>query len=253
MAARPKKRQKMDPSPVKPDTKTLFHFFSKPTSNGSVAVTEASPPKTESDSGSINDEPRWKRDIGLCTPAPDVIKNEMTLPRIPMDEVKVPADEMQFDASFTEANDSCSPTKEERDEIESMENFDFRDDEYRDEDFRDDELDGFPYEDIDDIEDDIEIKEEPIESVADATVDEGPSCPFCSFSFKGLSENVKSTFELGVTIVDNTACKPMYRQHPSESTTKVNTLDCPSPSTSASRNDTYILCLLQDNGQQYGR
>src|SRR5271170_350327 len=101
MATREKKRQKTDPSPVKPDTKTLFYFFSKPASNCVVAVTEASPPRTESDSGSINDEPRRKNDIGLCTPTPLVVKNEMTPPRMPMDEFKVPSDAMQFDASFT--------------------------------------------------------------------------------------------------------------------------------------------------------
>jgi len=68
------------------------------------------------------------------------------------------------------------------------------DDEYRDEDFRDEEPDGFPYEDIDDIEDDVDnpgIKEESTDTYTDTTVDEGPSCPFCNFSFKGLSENVQ--------------------------------------------------------------
>ena len=218
MSTRSKKRQKTDPSPVKPDTKTLFHFFSKPASNGSVAVTDASPPKTESDSGSVNDEPRRKSDIGLCTSASVVVKMEMTPPRMPLDEVKLPTDEMQFEASFTEPNDTCSPTKEERDEIESMGDFDFRDDEYQDEDFLDEELDGFQYDDMDEIEDNFDnpdIKEEPIEAPADVTVDDGPSCPFCNFSFNGLSENVKSTVDPGVILVDYTACEPMSRQYPS--------------------------------------
>ena len=214
MSTRPRKRQKTDPSPVKPDTKTLFDFFSKRASNGTLSTTEASPPKTDSDSGSINDESRRKSDLGIYTPARIVIKNEMTPPRMPMDDVETKTDPepMQFEASFTEVNDTCSPTKQEQDDIESFGDFDFRDVEYRDEDFRDEELDGFSYEDVDDIEDDIDnpdIKEGSTDTYTDTTVDEGPSCPFCNFSFKGLSENVQPVALLRVMIVNNAACKPM--------------------------------------------
>ena len=198
MSTRTRKRQKTDPSPVKPDTKTLFDFFSKRASNGTLLGTEASPPKTDSDSGSINDEPRRKSNIGIYTPARIVVKNEMTPPRMSMDNVQTKPDPepMQFEASFTEVNDTCSPTKEEQDDIESFGDFNFRDDEYRDEDFRDEELDGFSYDDIDDIEDDVDnpdIKEESTDTYTDTTVDQGPSCPFCNFSFKGLSENVQTS------------------------------------------------------------
>jgi hypothetical protein len=216
MSTRTRKRQKTDPSPVKPDTKTLFHFFSKRASNGIFSGrTEASPPKTDSGSGSINDEPRRKSDIGIYIPARIAVKNEMTPPRTTMDVVqtiKSDPEPIQFEASFTEVNDTCSPTKEEQDDIESFGDFDFRDDEYRDKDFRDEELDGFPYEDIDDIEDDVDnpdIKEESTDTYTDTTVDEGPSCPFCNFSFKGLSENVQPVAILRLMIVNNAACKPM--------------------------------------------
>src|SRR5277367_4213701 len=241
MSTRSQKRQKTDPSPVKPDTKTLFDFFSKRASNGTIPATEASPPKTDSDSGSVNDEPRRKSDIGLFTPTRIIVKNEITPPRMPMDDVQTNADSgsMQFEASFTEVNDTWSPTKEQQDDIESFGDFDFRDDEYQDEDFRDEELDGFPREDIDDIEDDVEnpdIKEESTDTPTDTTVDEGPSCPFCNFSFKGLSEDVIPLVQLRLMIVNNAPCKPMSRWYPSEPTTKINSLDSTCPSTSATRN-----------------
>ena len=133
-----------------------------------------------------------------------------------MDDVqrKPDPEPMQFEASFTEANDTCSPTKEEQDEIESFGDFDFRDDEYRDEDFRDEELDGFTYDDFDDIDDDVDnpdTKEESTDTPTDTTVDEGPSCPFCNFSFKGLSENVLPLVQPGLRIVNNASRKPMSR------------------------------------------
>src|SRR5271154_7428969 len=92
MSTRTRKRQKTDPSPVKPDTKTLFDFFSKRASYGTLSGTEASPPKTDSDSGSINDELRRKSDVGVYTPARIVVKNEITPPRMPMDNVQTKTD-----------------------------------------------------------------------------------------------------------------------------------------------------------------
>ena len=100
---------------------------------------------------------------------------------------------MQF-VGFTEREDTSSPTKDDR--IDPFEGLDeIEDDEYQDEDFWEEEL-KFPYErfddDIDDIEDEYEKPKENIqqENPPDLTVDEGPSCPFCNFSFKGLSEDV---------------------------------------------------------------
>lgn len=85
--------------------------------------------------------------------------------------------------------DNCSMMKEEHDDIDPFEGLDFRD-----EDFRDDEL-SFPYEDLDDIEDDFDdIKPAVKEELVDPAVDNGTFCPFCNFSFKGLSENVSSIF-----------------------------------------------------------
>ena len=208
MFTRPKKRQKTDPSPVKPDTKTLFHFFSKPNSNAS-AVTEASPPKTESESSSINEEPRRKSDIGVFSKS-FVVKTEMTLPRVPTGDslTRIESEWTQFEPNFTEQNDSCSPTKEEADDIDS---FDGLDEEYGDEYFRDDELD-FRYEGVDDIEDDFgdvkpTIKQEPL----DLTIDDGPSCPFCNFSFKGLSENVPPSLFIILTQVNHITRKSLSR------------------------------------------
>ena len=212
MSSRSRKRQKTDPSQAKPDTKTLFHFFSKPTSNEYVAESEALPLKTDSNT-SINHAPRRKSDVGVCAPISVAIINEMTPPRMPTDEVQIESEsqEKRFKVSVTKANDTCSPTKEERDEIESMKDFDFRDDEYREEGFCDDELD-FPYEDIDDIFDDVNqgtIKPEQIDRPTHTPIDEGPSCPFCNFSFNGLSDNVLPFIRLGLIIVNNGACKPM--------------------------------------------
>jgi len=133
-------------------------------------------------------------DIGLYNVASNIIRNEQTPPGMSVDDVLIePVSEtIQFETTFTDSNGTNSPTKNGRDAIESSEGYDFRDDEYRDEDFRDDELD-FLYGDIDDIEDDSDkmtIKKEPIDMATHSTVDDGPSCPFCNFSFKGLSENV---------------------------------------------------------------
>src|ERR1700737_3080031 len=61
MSTKGRKRQKTDPSPEKPNTKTLFHFFAKPNGNGAVA-SEPSPPKTESDTSSVNGERRRHSD-----------------------------------------------------------------------------------------------------------------------------------------------------------------------------------------------
>lgn len=122
------------------------------------------------------------------------VKREMTPPPMSMD-----GQPMDFQASFTEANDSCSPVKEEQDDIDPFDSLDFRDDEYRDEDFRDEELD-FIYENHS-IEDDSDSKstliQEPstVKQEQDPIVDNDadPTCPFCNFSFKGLSENVLSS------------------------------------------------------------
>ena len=115
---------------------------------------------------------------------------------------------MDDGTNFTEPND-CSPMKEEPDDIDLFESLDFQEDEFRDEDFRDDELD-FPYEGVDEIDDDFNdtkpaIQEEPV----DLAVDDGPSCPFCNFSFKGLSETVYSIFWAKLILVNYITCKPM--------------------------------------------
>jgi len=105
---------------------------------------------------------------------------------------------MELVPAFTEHQDTCTPTTEDR--VNPFDCFDVPDeieyDNYRDEDFGEDELD-FPYEEFDETFDDIEVDYEKAtmqvnpEKVRDATVDEGASCPFCSFSFSGLSENVR--------------------------------------------------------------
>lgn len=199
-----RKRQKTDPSPVKPDTKTLFHFFSKPATNGPTPF-EITPPRTDSDSGSLHDEPRRKSDIGAYNGLSATSKTELTPPHLPTNEslMSVKSEDLEFVAAFTEREDTCSPTKEDR--MDPFEGLDFpdeiEDDGYRDEDFREDEL-NFPYEPYDDNFDDIEADYEDAkipfkheEKPPDPNVDEGPSCPFCNFSFKGLSENVHCHFE----------------------------------------------------------
>ena len=204
MSTRARKRQKTDPSPVKPD-KTLWHFFSKPFLGGN-GKTELSPPKSESDSSSLNDEPP-RSDIGAFSSVS--VKQEMTPPRISNDGNSMEALPMEFEASFTEADDNCSPTKEE--EIDDpFDQVDFRDDELRDEDFRENEMD-FPYDDVDDIEDDFEnIKSEVKEEPSDSSVDDTPSCPFCNFSFRGLNENVFSPY-FQTNLAYNAACQPLSR------------------------------------------
>ena len=201
MSTRSRKRQKTDPLTVKPDTKTLFHFFSKSNSNV-LAVLEESPPKPESDSSSINDAPRGKSDIRAFITSSVAVKVEATPPWMLTDEILTTVEDESN--NFTEQND-CSPMKE-QDDIDPFEGLDFRDDEFRDEYFRDDELD-FPFEGLDDIEDDFDdiksaVKEEPV----DPAVDDGPSCPFCNFSFKGLSENVSSIFWKMLILVNYITC-----------------------------------------------
>lgn len=197
MAARAKKRQKTDPSPVKPDTKTLFHFFAKPPTNALPAF-DITPPRTDSDSGSLHDEPRRKSDVAHNGSAMTT-KTENTPPLGQLEEspLGIKLEPMEFVAGFTEREDTCSPTKEDRmDPFEGLD--EIEDYDYRDEDFQDEEL-NFPYErfedDIDDIDDyensKVDVKQE--ENPRDPTVDDGPSCPLCSFSFKGLSEDVLSS------------------------------------------------------------
>jgi hypothetical protein len=199
MAGRAKKRQKTDPSPVKPDTKTLFHFFSKPPTNPPSAF-DITPPRTESDSGSLHDEPRRKSDIASYNGSAVTAKTENTPPPGQLDDspLGIKLEPMEFVAGFTEREDTCSPTKEDRmDPFEGLD--EIEDDEYQDQDFRDEEL-NFPYErfedDNDDIDDDYDTSKANVkreEKPPDPTVDEGPSCPFCNFSFKGLSEDVLSS------------------------------------------------------------
>jgi hypothetical protein len=195
MAGPAKKRQKTDPSPAKPDTKTLFHFFAKPPTTAPSAF-DITPPRTDSDSGSLHDEPRRKSDVA-CNGSAVTTKTENTPPLGQLDEspLGIKLEPMEFVAAFTEREDTCSPTKEDRmDPFEGLD--DIEDDEYQDEDFRDEEL-NFPYErfedDIDDIDDDYDTSKGNVtqeENPPDPTMDEGPSCPFCNFSFKGLSEDV---------------------------------------------------------------
>lgn len=190
MATRRRKRQTTDPSSVKPDTKTLFHFFSKPNGNG-VAALELSPPKTESDTSSVNEEHRQHSDGAFEA----IVKTEMTPPRAVGDPdiLHIESKPMQFEATFTEENDTCSPTKEERD-IDPFDRMDFRDEEFQDEESQDEGLDS-TYEGVDDIDEDFDIKQEIIkEELSDPNIDDGPTCPFCNFSFKGLPENVSHSY-----------------------------------------------------------
>ena len=206
MSTRSRKRQKTDPLPVNPETKTLFHFFSKSNSNG-LAVSEASPPKIESDWSSINYEPRRKSDVRTFITSSVAVKAEATPPRMPTDEISMT---VEAEANnFTEPND-CSPMKEEQDDIDPFEGLDFRDDEFQDGYFRDDDLDC-TYEGIDDIVDNFDdikpaVKEQPVDPV-----DDDPSCPFCNFSFKNLSANVSSIFWEKLILVNYITCKPMSR------------------------------------------
>ena len=195
MATRARKRQKTDPSPTKPDTKTLFHFFSKPAPSEATACI-VSPQRTESEPGSLHDQPRRKSDLALYNGLSAISKAELA----PTNEcpLRVKSEAMEFVPGLTECQETCSPTKEDR--INPFECFDvpdeIEDDSCRDEDFGEDEP-NFPYEGFDETFDPIEVDYEnptmpvkPEDNVPDTTVDEGPSCPFCSFSFKGLSENV---------------------------------------------------------------
>lgn len=201
MSSRSRKRQKTDPLTTKPDTKTLFHFFSKSNSN-SIAVSEESPTRPESGSSSIDDEPRGKSDTRTFITSSVAVKVEAIAPWMPTDEILTTVEDESN--NFTERND-CSPMKE-QDDIDPFEGLDFRDDEFRDEYFRDDELD-FPFEGLDDIENDFDdiksaVKEEPV----DPAVEDGPSCPFCNFSFKSLSENVSSILWKMLILVNYITC-----------------------------------------------
>ena len=186
MATQSRKRPRTGPSPVRPDTKTLFHFFAKPNLNN-PSIREASPTKRESDLASLDDEPTCRPDGGLCTAPYVSVKTETTPSKIFTDEIE--SQFMEFEASFTEANGSCSPLKEEQDDHYLFEGLDLPEDGYQDEGFHDNEFDS-PYESVDDIEDNINeptlIRQEPVHP----SNDDDPSCPFCNFSFKGLSEQV---------------------------------------------------------------
>jgi hypothetical protein len=182
---------------MNPNTKTLFHFFSKSNSNG-LALSGASSPKTEPDSSRINDEPRRKSEVRVFITS---VKVEVAPPQ--NDEISKAVEAKSN--NFPQPGD-CSTMKEEQDDIDPFEGLDFRD-----EDFRDDELD-FPYEDLDHIEDDFDdIKAAVNEELVDPAVDNGPSCPFCNFSFKGLPENVSSIFWTKLILVNYVTCKPMSR------------------------------------------
>jgi hypothetical protein len=185
MSTRARKRQKTDPSPVKPKD-TLLHFFAKPFLGGKVK-TKPSPPKSDSDSGSIHDELRRRSDVSDFGSVP--VKQELTPPRMPMDDSPLKPPAMEFEATFTEPNDNCSPTPNEEMNIDPFDQVDFRDDELQDDLFRDEEIE-FPYEGADEIEDDFDVKPEIRHEPPDTTIDTGPSCPFCNFSFRGLTENV---------------------------------------------------------------
>ena len=114
MSTRSRKRQKTDPSSEKPNTKTLFHFFSKSNSNG-LAVAGVSSPKTESDSSSINDEPQRKSDVGVFITS---VKVEVAPPRWRL--MKFQRQLRSSRIIFTEPN-NCSMMKEEHDDIDPFE------------------------------------------------------------------------------------------------------------------------------------
>jgi len=189
---RPHKRQKTDPSPVKPDTKTLFHFFSKRRSY-SNAVFEPSPPNTP-DSLQVKDEVREESASKLDDTLLE-IKPEDTPPKTEERTLSFEKDTGIFDGIFTGATNLCSPAqKEDQNNIDQFDTFGFQDEEFKDCDFRDEELD-FRDEETDDIEDDFENDSDESQSSKQSILntsvqDDSPSCPFCSFSFKGLSEEV---------------------------------------------------------------
>ena len=194
MATRASKRQKTNPSPAKPGTKTLLHFFSKPTPNGPTAC-DIIPQRMESEPEGLHDQLRRKSGVALYN---DLSAGSKAGPVAPNESpLRARSETMELVPAFTEHQETCVPTTEDR--INPFDCFDLpdeiEDENYRDEDFGEDEL-NFPYEEFDETFDDIEVDYETVtmrvkpESVPDATVDEGPSCPFCSFSFRGLSENV---------------------------------------------------------------
>src|SRR5271156_1160458 len=149
---RPHKRQKTDPSPVKPDTKTLFHFFSKPRSYSS-AVFEESPPKTP-DAVKVEHE-QTEESTSILNDPSLTIKQETSPPKTDDRKLSVDKDSTIFDSSVSEPNDSGSLAKEDPDNIDPFETFGFQEEEFKDCDFRDEELD-FRDEEMDDIEDDFE-------------------------------------------------------------------------------------------------
>jgi len=235
---KPRKRQKTDPSPVKPH-QTLLHFFSKGLFGGNAKVAH-SPPRSDSDSGSVNGELPRKSDINDFENMS--VKCEMTPPPLQADDTSLEGKPMQFEASFTELDDNCSPTKEEEIEIDPFDQVDFRDDEVQDEDFREYDLE-FPYEGIDDIEDDSDVSLRAKQGQSDTSVDDGPSCPLCNFSFRGLTENVSPSI-IKLMIAHHTSCEPLSRQHPQNSPAKVPPVDSQTPSTPTRRHNLHRLCLL---------
>ena len=182
---RPHKRQKTDPSPVKPDTKTLFHFFSKRRSY-SNAVFEPSPPNTP-DSLQVKDEVREESASKLDDTLLE-IKPEDTPPKTEERTLSFEKDTGIFDGIFTGATNLCSPAqKEDQNNIDQFDTFGFQDEEFKDCDFRDEETDDIE----DDFENDSDESQSSKQSILNTSVqDDSPSCPFCSFSFKGLSEEV---------------------------------------------------------------
>ena len=81
-----------------------------------------------------------------------------------------------------------------KEDIDPFDGLDIQDGEFRDDDFREEELD-FPYEEVDNALDEFDDVESNLkQELVDVVVDDDPLCPFCNFSFKGLSENVPSTF-----------------------------------------------------------
>ena len=245
MSTRASKRQKTDPSPAKPH-QTLFHFFSKPFL-GASSKNEPSAPKSDSDSGSVNDESTRKSDIGDVGDV--VVKQLMAPPQMLNDGQPTEMNSMEFEASFTEPVDNCSPPPNDDEIIDPFDQVDFRDDEVKDEEFCDDETE-FPTEGVDEIEDGLEVKPDVNGESQDSSVDDGPSCPFCNFSFRGLTENVLfSTTKL--TVAHYTSRQPLPRQHPPKSSPQKNPLETPKTPTPTRRHNPHLLRLRKNNGQQH--
>lgn len=188
MSTRLRKRRKIGLA-ADADTKTLFHFFSNPSSIGS-AVGNAPAQKSESYIETVHDQSRQNGAESLSATLV-AAKIVLTPPQISADDGSIKRDtgSMEFDATLT-PNDSCSPIKEEEDDIDPFEGLDLWDDDLQDGRLLDGEFE-FPYEGSDDNEDNINDNKQNVDQeLTDSAVDESPSCPFCTFSFKGLSENV---------------------------------------------------------------